>query len=117
MVDDVSGLVGAGDLFIFHDPSRQAAFDYYFDRPAVRRIGFPTRRLGATDAIIPADLTTLDAVSAGYRRVWLVLAHSRDEHHLIENHLLGSRRSVFRRHYAGIGVQAFETVEEPRDER
>jgi 4-amino-4-deoxy-L-arabinose transferase-like glycosyltransferase len=117
MVADVSGLVEPGDLFIFHDPSRQAAFDYYFDGPAVRRIGFPTRRLSATDAITPADLTTLDAASAGYRKVWLVLAHSRDEHHLIENHLLGSRRPGFRRHYAGIDVQAFETVEDTRDER
>ena len=117
MVADVSGLVKPGDLFIFHDPSRQAAFDYYFDGPGVRRIGFPTRRLGATDVITPADLTTLDAASAGYRRVWLVLAHSKDEHHLIENHLLGSRRPVFRRQYAGIDVQAFETVEETRDAR
>jgi uncharacterized membrane protein len=117
MVADVSGLVEPGDLFIFHDQSRQAAFDYYFDRPDVRRIGFPTRRLGATDVITPADLATLDTESAGYRRVWLVLAHSRDEHHLIENHLLNSRRRVFRRQYAGIDVLAFEEVEGAREAR
>jgi hypothetical protein len=42
--------------------------------------------------------------------VWLVLAHSQDEHHLIENHLLRSHRRLVRRQYAGIDVQAFEKI-------
>ena len=117
MVADVSALVEPGDLFIFHDRSRQAAFDYYFNRPDVRRLGFPARRLAATDVITPGDLQTLDPATAGYRRVWLVLAHSKDEHHLIENHLLGSHRRLFRRQYAGIDVQAFEKVQGTREAR
>jgi mannosyltransferase len=117
MVADVSGLVQPGDLFMFHDQSRQAAFDYYFDRPDVRRIGFPNRRFSATDEVTPADLATLDTASAGYRRVWLVLSHSKDEHHLIENHLLTSYRRVFRRQYAGIEVQAFEKGERAAEAR
>ena len=53
----------------------------------------------------------MPSVIAGVMAVVLVLSFSSDKHHLIEKHLLGSRRRLFERHYADIDVQMFEQVE------
>ena len=111
MAADVSVLARPGDVFVFHESSRQLAFDYYFTRDDVRRIGFPARSFRDTDSVTIEDMQAFPEWVEASQRVWLVLAHSKDTGQLISTHLLRSRRSVFHRHYAGIDVQAFEKLD------
>jgi mannosyltransferase len=76
-----------GDLLLFHQASRRTGVDYYLPQPAAAIAGFPSRRFRADETIDPAELDALADVVRPYRRVWLVLANSRDPHRLIERTL------------------------------
>jgi mannosyltransferase len=111
MVADVSVWTRPGDVFIFHDRSRQRAFDYYFRLDNVHRVAFPDRKFRDADSVTAEDMHAFPRWVEANRRVWLVLAHSKDSRQLISTHILRSHRLVFRRQYAGIDVQAFEKVD------
>jgi hypothetical protein len=76
-----------GDLVLFHEASRRKGLDYYLRQPIADIAGFPTRRFRAGETIESAELDGLTDIVQPYRRIWLVLANSRDRDGLIERRL------------------------------
>jgi mannosyltransferase len=105
---DVAALAQPGDVFVFHEESRRAAFDYYVTRQDLHRVGFPHRQFADEDAVNEEDMRAFPQLLDSSPRVWLVLAHSKDRRNLIRDHLLQSRAVVFQRQYAGVELWMLE---------
>jgi uncharacterized membrane protein len=105
---DVAALARPGDVFVFHEESRRAAFDYYVSRQDLHRVGFPHRQFADEDAVNEEDMRAFPRLAESSPRVWLVLAHSKDRRNLIRDHLLQTRDVVFHRQYAGVELWMFE---------
>ena len=98
----------------------QIPFDYYYERsggPPVSRYGLPTD-VAVSDEIearmTPADLSRVDAVTAGRSGFWVVYSHDRytDPRGLVPARLSASFEPVETREFTGVTVTRYATAQD-----
>ena len=87
-----------GDLLLFNRFYIQKAFNYYSKRTDLIKKGF-------------RNIKELEPTVEGYKRVWVILSHSRYEKELITKKLIEAYKLSYQKKYRGIKLYFFERRE------
>ena len=92
------------DMLLFHEGAMNIAFNYYSKRSDLIKRRFPEKG-GKVDE---ETIKELEPTVEGYRRVWIILSHSKDEKELITKKLTEAYRLSYQKKYVGIKLLFFE---------
>ena len=92
------------DMLLFHAGAMNIAFNYYSKRTDLIKRRFPEKG-GKVDE---ETIKELEPTVEGYRRVWIILSHSKDEKELITKKLTEAYSLSYQKKYVGIKLLFFE---------
>jgi hypothetical protein len=95
------------DLLVFNASYCQIVFDYYSKRTDLIKKPFPDKGR-QVDA---KNIKELKSIVEGYRRVWVIISHSKDKKGLITKKLIEAYNLSYQMEYKGIKLYFFERKE------
>jgi hypothetical protein len=96
-----------GDLLVFHAGYMNIVFDYYSKRTDLIKSRFLTKTPNGVEEIIKE----LEATVNGYKRVWIIVSHSKLEEGLITTKLVEAYNLSYQEKYKGVTIYLFERKE------
>jgi mannosyltransferase len=90
-----------GDFLLFSSGIQDIIFNYYSKRTDLIKKGFYAQ-------VDEENIKELAPTVKGYRRVWIILSHSRDEKELITKKLIETYNLSYQNKYKGIKLYLFE---------
>jgi len=95
------------DLLLFNADIQDITFNYYSKRTDLIKKPFPEKGIQVDEENIKELETTVE----GYKRVWVILSHSKDEKGLITKKLGEAYNLSYQEKYVGIKIYFFERKE------
>ena len=96
-----------GDLLLFHMGHMDIVFDYYSKRTDLIKRRFPTKTPNGVEEIVKE----LEATVNGYKRVWVIVSHSKLEEGLVTTKLVEAYNLSYQEKYKGVTIYLFERKE------
>ena len=105
-----------GDLLLFSAGIQDIIYNYYSKRTNLIQKSFPEKnqsfRENNMESIMPAvdekNIETLMPDLEGYKRIWVILSHNKDEKDLITKKLLEYYNLTYHKKYVGIKIDLYE---------
>ena len=93
-----------GDMLLFSAGIQDIIYNYYSKKTNLIQKSFP----GKNQSVDEKNIEALTSSVEGYKRVWVILSHSKDEKGLITQKINESYNLTYHKEYVGIKIYLYE---------